>query len=134
MHLAKRPLDRTWFADRSRSEFGKRIESECRADGVVVAVQCRLVPGVLAESIRRGTGPAGLIVEKADVNLVAGAIVAAALYGIRCPIVFGRPLIALPSASGWQYRSRARASSYPVHPDIRTQPGKRAAESLRVLN
>lgn len=40
-------------------------------------------PGVLAESIRRGTGPAGLIVEKADVNLVAGAIVAAALYGIR---------------------------------------------------
>ena len=44
-------------------------------------------PGVLGESIRRGTGPAALIVTKADVNLVAGALTAAALYGTECPIV-----------------------------------------------
>lgn len=44
-------------------------------------------PGVLAESIRLDTGPAALIIQKADINLTAGAIVAAALYGRRCPIV-----------------------------------------------
>ena len=44
-------------------------------------------PGALAESIRRATGPAGMVVTKADVNLAAGAMVAAALYGTACPIV-----------------------------------------------
>lgn len=44
-------------------------------------------PGVLAESLRLGTGPAALIVQKADINLTAGAVVAAALYGRHCPIV-----------------------------------------------
>ncbi|NND76408.1 MAG: DUF126 domain-containing protein [Ilumatobacter sp.] len=44
-------------------------------------------PGVLAESLRRATGPAGLIVNKADVNLTAGALVAEALYECVCPIV-----------------------------------------------
>jgi predicted aconitase with swiveling domain len=44
-------------------------------------------PGVLAESIRRSTGPAALIVTKADINLTAGAVVAAELYGRACPIV-----------------------------------------------
>lgn len=44
-------------------------------------------PGVLGEALRRGTGPAALVVTKADVNLIAGAIVAAALYGASCPIV-----------------------------------------------
>ena len=44
-------------------------------------------PGVLGESLRRGTGPAALLVTKADVNLVAGAITAEALYGVSCPIL-----------------------------------------------
>lgn len=44
-------------------------------------------PGVLAESIRAETGPAGFIVTKADINLTAGAVVADALYGRSCPIV-----------------------------------------------
>lgn len=44
-------------------------------------------PGVLAESIRRGTGPAAIVVQKADINMTAGAVVAATLYGLRCPIV-----------------------------------------------
>jgi len=44
-------------------------------------------PGVLAESLRAQTGPAGFIVTKADINLTAGAVVAAALYGKGCPIV-----------------------------------------------
>jgi len=44
-------------------------------------------PGVLGESIRRGTGPAAMVVTKADINLVAGALTAAALYDCRCPIL-----------------------------------------------
>ena len=44
-------------------------------------------PGVLGEAIRLGTGPAALIVTKADINLVAGALTAAALYGTTCPIL-----------------------------------------------
>ena len=44
-------------------------------------------PGVLGEAIRRGTGPAALLVTKGDANLVAGALVAAALYDVACPIV-----------------------------------------------
>ena len=48
-------------------------------------------PGALAESIRLGTGPAGLILQKPDINLTAGALVAATLYsqqsGASCPIV-----------------------------------------------
>lgn len=44
-------------------------------------------PGVLGESIRRGTGPAAMVVTKADINLVAGALTAAALYDRPCPIL-----------------------------------------------
>ena len=43
-------------------------------------------PGVLGESLRLGTGPAGLILNKADINVVAGAIVVAALYDLHCPV------------------------------------------------
>lgn len=44
-------------------------------------------PGVLGESIRLSTGPAALLVTKADVNLMAGAITAHTLYGSLCPIL-----------------------------------------------
>ena len=42
---------------------------------------------VLAEMLRRGSGPAGIIVEEADGILVVGALVSEALYGVACPIV-----------------------------------------------
>ena len=44
-------------------------------------------PGVLGEALRLGVGPAALVVTKADVNLIAGVIVAEALYGVNCPIL-----------------------------------------------
>ena len=44
-------------------------------------------PGVLGESIRRGTGPAAIVLTKADVNLAVGALTAQALYGFTCPIL-----------------------------------------------
>lgn len=42
---------------------------------------------VLAEALRRGTGPAGIVLGVPDPILTVGAIVAQSLYGVRCPIV-----------------------------------------------
>jgi predicted aconitase with swiveling domain len=42
---------------------------------------------VLAETIRRGTGPAAIVLSLPDPILTVGAIVAQSLYGFRCPIV-----------------------------------------------
>lgn len=42
---------------------------------------------VLAETIRRGTAPSGIVLASPDPILTVGALVAEALYGIRCPIV-----------------------------------------------
>lgn len=42
---------------------------------------------VMAEVIRRGTGPAAVVVRTTDLVLLVGALVAAELYGLRCPVV-----------------------------------------------
>lgn len=42
---------------------------------------------VLAEAIRCGTGPAGIVLATPDPILTVGALVAASLYGLECPIV-----------------------------------------------
>ncbi len=44
-------------------------------------------PGGLAESLRRGTGPAAIILIAQDVNLAVGAAVAKQLYGVSCPVL-----------------------------------------------
>jgi predicted aconitase with swiveling domain len=42
---------------------------------------------VLAECLRRGTGPAAILLSIPDPILTVGAIVARTLYGVSCPIV-----------------------------------------------
>jgi hypothetical protein len=42
---------------------------------------------VLAEALRLGVGPAAIVLGSPDVILAAGALAAAELYGIECPIV-----------------------------------------------
>lgn len=42
---------------------------------------------VLAEAIRRGTGPAGLVLRTRDAIVTVGAMVAGELYGLACPVV-----------------------------------------------
>ena len=42
---------------------------------------------VLAEAIRRGTAPAGILLQRPDPILAVGAIVAQFLYGISMPLV-----------------------------------------------
>ncbi len=41
----------------------------------------------LAEAIRRGTAPLGIVLGQADGILTVGSLVAQALYGLHCPIV-----------------------------------------------
>ncbi|MFO0991049.1 MAG: DUF126 domain-containing protein [Hyphomicrobiales bacterium] len=48
-------------------------------------------PGALAESIRRKTGPAALIMIEPDVNLAIGAEVAATLYSRAMPVLTVAP-------------------------------------------
>jgi predicted aconitase with swiveling domain len=45
---------------------------------------------VLAETIRLGTGPAGIVLLTRDAIVTVGAIVAAELYGKECPVVLVR--------------------------------------------
>lgn len=42
---------------------------------------------VLAEVLRRGVGPAGIVLKSPDSILVAGSLAARELYGVSCPIV-----------------------------------------------
>jgi uncharacterized protein len=44
-------------------------------------------PGGIAEAIRRGTAPLGIILITPDINLAIGAAVAARLYGSQCPVL-----------------------------------------------
>lgn len=44
-------------------------------------------PGVLGESLRLGTGPLGLILNKGDINVAAAAMVVSTLYDKHCPVV-----------------------------------------------
>ena len=78
------------------SETGKVIDRSHPDLGACVTGCVLVMPGgrgssssssVLAETLRRGTGPVALVLSAADPILTVGAIVAEALYGIRCPIV-----------------------------------------------
>ena len=44
-------------------------------------------PGGIAEAVRRGTGPTGIILITPDINLAVGAQVAGALYDRQCPVI-----------------------------------------------
>lgn len=48
-------------------------------------------PGGIAEAVRRGTGPLGVILITPDINLAVGAQVATALYGRSCPVIAVTP-------------------------------------------
>lgn len=77
-------------------ETGQIIDRSHAALGQRVAGTILVMPGgrgsssssaVLAEAIRRGTGPAAIVLAVPDPILTVGAIVAETLYGISCPIV-----------------------------------------------
>ena len=46
---------------------------------------------VLAEAIRLGTGPAGIVLLTRDAIVTVGAMIASELYRTQCPVVLARP-------------------------------------------
>jgi len=77
-------------------ETGRIIDHSHPDRGQVITGRILVMPGgrgsssassVFAESIRRGTGPAGVVLATPDPILTVGALVAESLYGLRCPVV-----------------------------------------------
>ena len=74
---------------------------------------------VLAEALRRGTGPAGIVLLARDAIVIVGAMIASELYGRRCPVVLAEtcdwPLIT--SAAGLGIEADKAMASIDVHLD-----------------
>lgn len=73
------------IVDQAHPQHGTRFEGR-----VVVMPGTRGssgTPGVLGETLRLGVGPSAIIVPAPDINLVAGSLAAAALYGTTCPVL-----------------------------------------------
>jgi predicted aconitase with swiveling domain len=77
-------------------ETGRIVDRSHPDRGACVSGTILVMPGgrgssssssVLAEALRRGTGPAAIVLAAPDPILTVGAIVAASLYGLHCPIV-----------------------------------------------
>jgi predicted aconitase with swiveling domain len=75
---------------------GTVIERRHPQHGVTVTGQVLVMPGargssssasVLAEAVRAGTAPAGIVLGESDLILAIGAAVAEELYGVRLPIL-----------------------------------------------
>jgi predicted aconitase with swiveling domain len=77
-------------------ETGSIIDHSHPDRGACVTGAILVMPGgrgssssasVFAESIRRRTGPAAIVLATSDPILTAGALVAELLYGAQCPVV-----------------------------------------------
>jgi predicted aconitase with swiveling domain len=64
----------------------------------------------LAEALRRGNGPAAILMLERDAIVVIGAMVAAELYGLACPV-------ALVDAQDWEALAAAASLTLEAGPD-----------------
>lgn len=94
-------------------ESGRIVDPAHPQTGVSLAGKVVVLPhgrgsssssSVLAEMIRIGTGPAGIVLDEPDSILVIGVLVANRLYGTRCPVVVASTT---PERSGIWRISRA---------------------------
>jgi predicted aconitase with swiveling domain len=78
------------------SETGKIIDHAHPELGRCITGSVLVMPGgrgssssssVLAEIIRKGTGPVAIVLGAPDPIMVVASLVAESLYGLRCPIV-----------------------------------------------
>ena len=79
---------------------GEIVEANHPQRGQIVTGRILVMPSgrgssssatVLAESIRLGTGPAGIVLAEPDDIIVIGALVAAELYGTALPVFVASP-------------------------------------------
>lgn len=71
--------------DHSHPDLGRNV-----AGGILVMPSGRgssSSSSVLAEAIRLGTGPLGIVLARPDPILTVASLVAQTLYGVRCPVV-----------------------------------------------
>jgi predicted aconitase with swiveling domain len=73
---------------------------------------------ILAEALRLGTGPAGILMLERDAIIVVGALVAAELYGRACPVALAseRDWRALAAASGLAIEARPGGAAISAEP------------------
>ncbi|UVC11997.1 DUF126 domain-containing protein [Rhizobium sp. TH2] len=78
------------------AETGRIIDHSQTHHGALLGGKVLVMPSgrgsssassVLAETIRNGTGPIAIIMERPDPIITAGAMVARSLYGTVCPVV-----------------------------------------------
>jgi len=77
------------IVDRSHPQFGQSLVGK-----IVYMPSGRgssSSSSVLAEALRIGMAPAGLVLGEPDSILVIGSLVAELLYGVACPIYVGDP-------------------------------------------
>lgn len=75
-------------------EAGHPQAGESVADRIVIMPRGRgssSSASVVAELLRTGKGPAGLVLEEPDSILVVGVLVATELYGAVCPVIVDSP-------------------------------------------
>ena len=75
--------------DRSHPAFGRALRGAVLVMGAGRGSSSSA--SVLAEALRLGTGPAALVLSAPDAILLAGAVVAAELYGCVCPVAILSP-------------------------------------------
>ena len=71
---------------------------------------------VLAEAIRLGTGPAGIVLGEVDQIVAIGAIVAAELYGVAVPVLVAGPDVLGSIADGVPVHLQADGAIDPAPP------------------
>ncbi|CAN7174685.1 aconitase X swivel domain-containing protein [Rhizobium sp. LjRoot254] len=78
------------------AETGRIIDQSQTHRGALLKAKVLVMPSgrgsssassVLAETIRNGTGPIAIVMQRPDPIITAGAMVAHSLYGIVCPVV-----------------------------------------------
>jgi len=76
-------------------ETGRIIDQSHPQTGELVGGRCLVVPNIrgsggtpgnLADTLRRGCGPAGIVIGYPDINVMTGIVVAQKLYGTACPM------------------------------------------------
>jgi uncharacterized protein len=101
------------------SATGKIIDRLHPQRGATVAGRVLMMPGgrgsssgsaTLAEALRLGKGPAAILMLERDAIVVVGAMVAAELYGLVCPV-------ALANAYDWETLAAAASLTLEAGPD-----------------
>jgi uncharacterized protein len=86
---------------------------------------------ILAEALRLGKGPAGILMLERDAIVVVGAMVAAELYGRACPVALASERDWPALAAAVRLVVRAEPDGATISPELRTREARPAERKLR---